>query len=279
MNRQLRHLAPISEAAWTEIETEAKRSLKTMLTGRRIVDFTGPLGDDVSSISLGRVDPIAPPADRKIDARLRRVQPLVEFRASFEMARSEIEAIDRGAKDPDFDPLIEAARQISLAEDHLIFKGYPAAQVEGIFEGASGEPFVLSDDYEAYPAAVAKAIGRLRDAGVGGPYAIVLSDRCNTGLTQETKGGYPVIEHVKKVLGGPIFRAAALTGAVVLSMRGGDFELVVGQDLSIGYQSHDAENVRLYIEESLTFRLLTPEAAVPLVYSKVPAGTRKPASR
>lgn len=62
-------------------------------------------------------------------------------------------------------------------------------------------------------------------------------------------------------------------------MRGGDFELVVGQDLSIGYLSHDAENVRLYIEESLTFRLLTPEAAVPLVYPKTAAGTRRTASR
>ena len=102
MNRLLRHLAPVSEAAWSEIDEEAKRSLKAMLVGRRIADFTGPLGDDVSSVSLGRLDAVDPPAGSKVEACVRRIQPLVEFRATFDMARSEIEAIDRGAKDHDF---------------------------------------------------------------------------------------------------------------------------------------------------------------------------------
>ncbi|MBM3549072.1 MAG: bacteriocin [Alphaproteobacteria bacterium] len=268
MNRLLRHLAPISEASWDALEEEVSRALKTMLAGRRVVDFTGPLGETTSSISLGRLDEIPAPPDRMITARLRRVQPIVEFRVVFDMARSELEAIDRGAKDPDFDPAIEAARQIAMVEDHVIFHGYPEAGVQGIVGGAAGAPIDISDDYEAYPKAIAEAISRLRDVGVDEPYALVLSDRCYTGLTQETKGGYPVMQHVKRVLDGPIFRAAALSGAVVLSLRGGDFEHVVGQDLSIGYLSHDAKSVKLYIEESLTFRLLTPEAAVPLSYPK-----------
>ena len=36
----------------------------------------------------------------------------------------------------------------------------------------------------------------------------------------------------------------------------------VGQDISIGYLSHDADNVTLYLEESLTFRVLEPDAIV-----------------
>jgi uncharacterized linocin/CFP29 family protein len=55
-------------------------------------------------------------------------------------------------------------------------------------------------------------------------------------------------------------------GAVVMSVRGGDFELTVGQDFSIGYLEHDATSVRLCLLESMTFRVLTPEAAVPLAY-------------
>ena len=47
-------------------------------------------------------------------------------------------------------------------------------------------------------------------------------------------------------------------------MRGGDFELTVGQDFSIGYLEHNTERVRLYIEESFTFLVLTEQAAVPL---------------
>ena len=58
--------------------------------------------------------------------------------------------------------------------------------------------------------------------------------------------------------------AYSMGGAVALSLRGGDFAFESGQDLSIGYDSHDAEVVRLYLEESFSFRVATPEAAVAL---------------
>jgi uncharacterized linocin/CFP29 family protein len=47
-------------------------------------------------------------------------------------------------------------------------------------------------------------------------------------------------------------------------MRGGDFVLENGEDISIGYRSHDEETIQLYLEESLTFRVLEPDAAVPV---------------
>src|SRR5690606_12295268 len=55
-------------------------------------------------------------------------------------------------------------------------------------------------------------------------------------------------------------------GAVVLSLRGGDFELHGGQDFAIGYRAHDADGVELVVRESMTFCVYTPEAAVPLRY-------------
>jgi uncharacterized linocin/CFP29 family protein len=60
--------------------------------------------------------------------------------------------------------------------------------------------------------------------------------------------------------------APAVDGAVVLSQRGGDFELTVGQDFSIGYRSSDATTVDLYLEESVSFRINTPAAAVHLAH-------------
>ena len=52
----------------------------------------------------------------------------------------------------------------------------------------------------------------------------------------------------------------------MLSLRGGDFVMDVGQDTSMGYLSHDADNVTLYLEESLTFRVLEPDAVVLLSF-------------
>ncbi len=75
-------------------------------------------------------------------------------------------------------------------------------------------------------------------------------------------GGYPVLEHLRLITGGPVLWAPTVRGAIVCSTRGGDARLTVGQDASIGYLDHSASAVRLYIEESLAFEVLTPEAAV-----------------
>ena len=264
MNNLFRELAPVSAPAWQEIENEARRTLKTMLAARRIVDLIGPQGRVTAAVGTGRTVPISAPTSGAVEARLRQVQPLVEMRAPFELARSELEAIERGARDANLDPVVGAARKIAIAEDAAIFHGYPAANIRGICEPRAGAGLTLSDDYEADPVVFTSAINKLRDAGVEGPYALALSQRRYTGLTETTKEGYPILEHVRRIVEGPIVWAPGLVGAAVVSLRGGDFELFVGQDFSIGYLDHDAKSVRLYIEESFTFRLLSPQAAVAL---------------
>src|SRR5215469_12763254 len=129
MNHLYRELAPISAPAWEEIETEAKRTLQTTCAARKLVDFVGPKGWEASAVGTGRTAPIEAPTSGKLHARLRRVLPLVELRVPFELRRSELDAVDRGAKDPDTDPIIAAAREIAIAEDRAIFHGYPAAGI------------------------------------------------------------------------------------------------------------------------------------------------------
>ena len=119
---------------------------------------------------------------------------------------------------------------------------------------------------DGYPRPVAAAVERLLHSGISGPYALALGGEQYQRVVQTAEhGGYPLLEHLRKILeGGPIVWAPGVRGAVVVSLRGGDFLLESGQDLSIGYDSHDAEAVRLYIEESFSFRVATPEAAVAL---------------
>ncbi len=265
MNHLFRELAPVSAAAWREIESEATRTLKTILAARKLVDFNGPQGWDASAVGIGRAEALTPPPRAGVEARIRRVLPFIELRVPFEMRRSELDAVDRGAKDPDTDPVTEAARNIAMVEDRAIFHGYPAASIRGMCEAQPDLALRLGDDVTKYPVVLANALNKLRDRGVGGPFAIALSERCYTDLTEATKDGYPVIEHVRRLLDGPLVWAPGLDGALVVSMRGGDFELTVGQDFSIGYLSHDAERVRLYIEESFTFWAISPQAAAPIV--------------
>jgi uncharacterized linocin/CFP29 family protein len=266
MNDLRRELAPISDAAWREIDAEARRTLKTMLAARKLVDFTGPLGWEASAVGLGRVKPLKLAPEEHVLARIRQVQPMVELRAPFTLRREELDAIGRGAPNPDLDPLIAAARAAALSEDHAVFHGFADAQIQGLAEAGAGSRCTIREDYGAYPAVVAEALNKLRHDGIDGPFAIALGPRCYAGLTTGTLGGYPILEHVRRLLDGPLVWAPAVNGALVVSLRGGDAELVVGQDWSIGYLDHDATDVRLYLQETFTFRVLTPEAAVPLVY-------------
>lgn len=280
MNYLLRDLAPIPKAAWSEIDDEARGVLKLTLAGRKLVDFSGPLGWPTSAIDIGRTQALSATIEDGVEQQLRKVQPMLELRATFELKRSELEAIRRGAKDADLEPVTDAAQKIAMAEEKVIFSGYDAGQVTGIADAADAATMTLSEDYEEYPKAVAGAISTLRLAGVEGPYAIALGPRCYKGLTETTgSGGYRVYDHVVKLLDGPAIWAPAIDGAVVLSTRGGDFELLVGQDFSIGYLDHTTDAVRLYLQESLTFRVHTPEAAVPLRYAKSAAKTSRRKNR
>jgi uncharacterized linocin/CFP29 family protein len=273
VNDLLRELAPISGAAWGEIEAEAKRTLKLMLAARKLVDFAGPLGWEASAVSRGRTTPVQA-SDAGVGLRLRGVQPLVEVRVPFELGRDELEAVGRGARDPDLDAVRDAACKAAMFEDRAVFHGHSQAGIRGIAEAATANALSLTEDYTAYPAVVADAVNHLHHAGIGGPYAIALGPRCYTGLTRTTKGGFPVIEHVRKLVDGPIVWAPAVDGALVLTQRGDDFELIVGQDFSIGYLDHSERSVRLYLQESFTFRVLSPEAVIPLAYTAKPAPGR-----
>jgi uncharacterized linocin/CFP29 family protein len=263
MNNLHRELAPISDEAWSEIEQETTRTLKRYLAGRRVVDVSGPGGVSLAAVGTGHLASIDPPADG-VQARQRTVLPLVELRVPFTLDRGQIDDVLRGSQDSDWQPAKDAARHIAFAEDQAIFEGYRAAGIGGIVPGASNAPVMLPAEIADYPMAFAQAVGQLRSAGVEGPYTAVLSADAYTAVSEASDHGYPISRHLRNVLDGELIWAPAISGAVLLTTRGGDFSLYLGQDFSIGYLSHTDTDVVLYLQESFTFQLLTTEASVPL---------------
>src|SRR5580704_7938482 len=246
MNHLHRQLAPIADAGWQAIEEEIKPRLETYLAARKLVDFEGPLGWTHSATTLGRTAPIAGPLPDVTGAQ-RQVLPLVELRAPFVVSRAEVDAAERGATDLDLPGLEEAGRRIALTEN----TSHPA--------------LTLSADAEHYPTAVAEAVDVLRGAGIGGPYGLALSPGIYTEIVHTTEhGGHLLLDHLRQILGGPLVWAPGVECGIVVSLRGGDFVFESGQDISIGYTSHDADTVSLYLEESFSFRVLEPDSAVAL---------------
>jgi len=263
MNNLHRELAPISDSAWAQIDEEAARTLKRYLAARRVVDVQGPGGTMLSAVGTGHLRDIAAPGDGII-ARQRQAKPIVELRVPFELDRQMIDDVERGANDSDWQPAKDAAKKIAFAEDAAIFDGYAAANIEGIRQGTSNPVMTLPADVRNYPDAIAQALTQLRLVGVNGPYRVVLGSDPYTAVSEARDYGYPVIQHLYRLVETEIIWAPAISGAFVLTTRGGDFDLHLGQDFSIGYLSHNDASVRLYLQETFTFLLLTSEAAVAL---------------
>ena len=263
MNNLYRELAPINDAAWADMEQEARRTFERHVAARRAVDVTGPDGPLLAGVNTGHLKEIQAPADGVI-AHSRESRPLVRLRVPFTVSRDEVDAVERGAQDADWQPVKDAAKKIAFAEDRAVFEGYQAAGITGIRQSTSNPVLALPAEAREYPTAISQAVSALRLAGVGGPYSLLLSAAAYTEVSETSDYGYPIREHLARVVDGEIIWAPAIDGAFLLSARGGDYELRLGQDLSIGYLSHDSEYVELYFQESLTFLAYTAEASVAL---------------
>ncbi len=258
-----RRHAPLTSEAWEQVDEEARRVLKLNLAGRKLVDFSGPHGWEHAGVNTGRLQPIEKGPLQGVSHAVRDVQPLVEMRAPVTMKIQELDYAARGAKDLDLDPVIDVAERIARAEDTAIFHGFPEGRIRGIIDASPHAPVDVKASLE-WPRAVTRAKEVLRGAGINGPYALALGIQAYDEITADTEDGYPLCNRIEESLtqGSLVWAPAVRGGAVLLSIRGGDYELTVGQDFSVGYTGHDRTDVELYLTESFTFRVLEDKAAV-----------------
>jgi uncharacterized linocin/CFP29 family protein len=258
-----RKKAPLTDEAWQQVDDEARRVLKLHLAGRKVVDFSGPHGWKLGGVNTGRLKPIGQERPGGVSYALRHVQSLVELRAPFMMKIAELDDASRGADDLDLDPVIAVAELVAHAEDTAIFHGFKNGQVTGIIEATPHNPVPVTGILE-WPRAVVAALEVLRAAGMNGPYALALGLQAYDELDADSEDGYPLRRRLEESLRDVslVWAPALQGGAVVLSVRGGDYELTVGQDLSIGYAVHDRTDVELFLTESFTFRVLEEKAAI-----------------
>jgi uncharacterized linocin/CFP29 family protein len=256
-----RNKAPVLPEAFDLIDEETARVLKLNLAARKLVDFDGPHGWTLGAVNTGRLREL-PELLAGVAAGIRIVQPIVELRSTMRLSIADLDTVARGASDPDLAAVREAAERIARAEDSAVFNGFDAADIRGILPSSPHTPVVVRAPAD-WPRAVVHAKERLRAAGINGPYALALGPAAYDEVSAASEDGYPIIKRIDgKLIEGPLVWAPALDSAVLLSTRGGDFQLSVGQDLSVGYAHHDRETVELYIAESFTFRVLEPAAAI-----------------
>ncbi|NLC69765.1 MAG: bacteriocin family protein [Desulfuromonadaceae bacterium] len=254
-------LAPIAADAWSEINQQAKKSLAGHLTARRFVDLDGPKGLKFAGIPVGRTESVA--AGDGIECGVHRIQPLVEVRVPFALDLRELENISRGAQDPDLAPLEDAAARIAAFEEKALYSGFEEACIRGLSQSSAFDPLPYPAGAEELLETVFQGIGKMRLASVEGPYSLVLNPRRYGELVRVVRG-YPLRKQLLNLLGGEIYVAPAIEPAFLVSERGGDFVLTLGQDLSVGFDHVAGDQVQMFFTESFTFQVLQPAAVVVL---------------
>lgn len=261
-----RELAPIPAEAWTEIDAQATRSLKALLSARKVVDVSGPMGPNFPGVAEGRLDHPPKQPGKGISYGIHKVHHLVETRVPFELDIHEMDNVVRGAKDVDLAKLEEAAKKIALFEESVVYHGLPEANIRGLKLCTGDECLTIGSQPEQLLEAVAEGITLFSSRAVEGPYAFVVGPKLWSRMSAHLQG-YPVKMQAENILGGPVVLSPYLSGkseneAFMVSQRGGDLELILGQDLAIGYEKHNQEKVSLYYTESFTFRILEPAAVI-----------------
>ncbi|TDY53158.1 putative linocin/CFP29 family protein [Aminivibrio pyruvatiphilus] len=252
----------ITPEAWAELDRQAKKVLTANLSARKFVDVEGPKGWSYSAHPTGRLDVAQKQPKDGVQIGVNRVLPLVEARHTFDMDIWELDNISRGAKDPDLSTLEKAAKEIALFEEKAVYKGLASAGIEGLAAAAKGRSVKLGgDDAEKIVDALSAAIYRLHEDAVEGPYALAASPKLWKAI-YGAASCYPISKHVGNLVDKVIL--STQDESYVVSLRGGDFELVLGQDLSLGFEERNGGKVRLFFTESFTFRVITPEAVVAL---------------
>jgi uncharacterized linocin/CFP29 family protein len=247
-----RKLSPLIDAAWDMIDEEARRILSTNLSARRVVDLRGPEGWGLSAVNLGRVEP-GGEADGAVRGGVRKVLSLAE-----------LDNLARGALDVDLDPVAAAAHEAARFEERAIHHGFAPAGIVGLREASEYPIIELGQTPAELLDAVSQALVVFHDAGVTGPHELVLGPGIYQMVLSDNST-YPLRKQLTMLVGRPPVYSPVLdaTGLLV-STRGGDFELTLGQDMSIGYDHHVGDHVHLFVLESFTFRLVGPEAVVRL---------------
>lgn len=259
MNILRKTLAPVTDKAWEEIELQSERVLREYLTARQISDIDGPGGIELGAVSTGRL--VIPPDQPKegVNYGIREVIPLVEVRKPFTLDLWELDNASRHAADIDLKNLEKAARQVASFEDDFLYHGFEGTHTPGMVRATKEKPVKISINVDEFIRTVVEQVGALKQDAVEGPYALVMPDRIWSKLVS-LHSGYPLSRQLKAIIEGPVIMHHSNREIFLASTRGGDFELVLGQDISLGYEGHDTKKVKLYFTESFTYRILSPEA-------------------
>jgi uncharacterized linocin/CFP29 family protein len=250
-----RNDAPISAETWKLLDATMIEAAKSQLAGRRLIGIEGPFGFGLKVIPL---------SDCTVAEGITGspIIPVNLLTSSFFLNKRDLASGEKDRLFLDTDPVACAAMAVAAQEDRIIFSGI--GETPGLLgaEGSTSLAFSKWDKAGAAADQIINAVTLLDDAGFHGPYCLGLAPaRYNLLLRRYPQSDGTELEHIRTIVGGDVIKAPVLKKEGVLLASGRQYcSLVIGQDMSIGFNGPAGDAFEFSISESLALLIRTPEA-------------------
>lgn len=247
--------APISAGTWKMLDTTMIGAAKSQLSGRRLISIEGPFGLGLKSIPLSDCEI----ADGISGSPM---IPVNLVTSTFYLNKRDLAACEHAGAFLDLDPVACAAMACAAKEDGLIFSGIQETPGLLAAEGSSSLALGKWDKVGAAADQIIKAVTLLDEAGFHGPYCMGLApSQYNLLLRRYPQADGTELEHVRTILGGDVIKAPVLKkGGVVLASGPQYCSLVIGQDMSIGFNGPAGNAYEFSVSESLALLIRAADA-------------------
>ena len=248
--------APISAECWKLLDHAMIEAAKSQLAGRRLIALDGPFGLGLKVVPL---------SDSEISDGISTsaCMPVNLIGSTFSLGKRDLAAAQKDPFILDTAPVACAAMDCAAKEDSIIFNGI--LDVPGLTNADGMNTMALTKWDKVGTAAdqIIAAVTRLDDTGFHGPYCMALAPaEYNLLLRRYPQGNGTELDHVRSIIAGDVIKAPVLKKGGVLLASGRQYcSLVMGQDMSIGYNGPSSgDRLEFCVSESLALLIRSPGA-------------------
>ena len=254
--------APFDSSFWDTIDQVVKSVAQGQLSARKLLFAEGPFGLGLQFVP--GTERATAESKETIAVTAAQATSLVQLSNTFTLAARDIEAHRVAGTRLGLENLVKAVLDFAAQEDALLYYGAESIGLRGLLN-APGVHHIKLSTWEQVGDAVESiiaAVGKLDDAGFHGPYSLGLSTQLYNKLFRR----YPQteiieLEHLKSLVTDGVVKAAAIHSGGVLLASGKSFaSIILGQDLSAGFEGPSGTDYVFTLSETVALRLIVPQS-------------------
>ncbi|RJS59918.1 family 1 encapsulin nanocompartment shell protein [Bacillus sp. PK3_68] len=281
MNKsQLYPDSPLTDQDFAQLDQTVIEAARRQLVGRRFIELYGPLGRGIQSVfndifvenHEAKMD-FQGSFDTDIESSKRVNYTIPMLYKDFVLYWRDLEQAKVLDIPIDFSAAANAARDVAILEDQMIFHGSKEFDIPGLMNVKGRLTHLMGNWYESGSAFqdIVDARNKLLEMNHNGPYALVLSPELYSLLHRVHKDTNVLeIEHVRELITDGVFQSPVLKGktGVLVNTGRNNLDLAVSEDFETAYLGEEGMNHPFRVYETVVLRIKRPAAICTLIDPK-----------